>query len=160
MKNTIKRDYDRTVREDGSIDLTFKAARFLDAGINTFIVVVWGIVVAVLLMNISPKMETVQGLLFFWLAIAGGSIYALISIIRGTQVIKIHPKKGIEFRSESIPFSDIDNIGTIFKTNKQNGPATLYVETNGSQVKITQCKQSLATALKKEITDASGAEWG
>lgn len=159
MKNTIKRDYERTALEDGSIDLTFKGARFLNAGINTLVIVIWAVVATIILLNIGPKMESVESLLFFLAALAGGSIYALFSIIRETQVIKIHPNKGIGFRGESIPFSDIHMIGTIFRTNKQNGPATLYAETNGVQVKIAQCKHSLAMALKKEIQDASGIEW-
>ena len=159
MKNTIKRDYERTVLEDGSIDLTFKASRFLDAGTNTIVIGIWGVVVTMLLMAISPKIKSVEGFFFFLAVMAGGSIYTLISIVREMQVIKIHPNKGIEFRGESLPFSDILNIGMTTRTNKSNGPATLYVESNGKQVKVAQCKESLANALKNEIKNSSGIEW-
>lgn len=159
MKNTIKREYERTVLEDGSIDLSFDAPRYLDNATNYLMIILVMAGFGLILGTFIPKINSAGGLLFLWVVAFGAFVYAIRSILRHIQVIKIHPGKGIEFRGESIPFSDIDVVGVLSPKGATNGISWLILETNGKQVKIAAVKNSLASALKSEIMSSSETKW-
>lgn len=159
MQNTIKREYERTVQEDGSIDLSFNALRYLDNATNFFLLILLLAFAGVILGAIAPNIHSPGGMLFLWAVVIGGFVYTGRSALRHTQIIKIHPNKGIEFRGESIPFSEIQTIGLLTTKGTANSLGYLYVESNGKQVKVTKAKESLANALKLEIQNSSGMDW-
>lgn len=173
MESSFKKGYDRTVNADSSVQLSFKSEKIGAhsgsgfAGILVFAMlpVSCAVTSPVLLpfYDGRAKDPLSLGALFFWLACAFALwIYGVRKFnIRKTTLL-IKPKEGLIFGGKQLPFSEIQNIGTMNETTGRNAKGTAYVYANshGQQIKVTSyVPLALADAISEEIKSSSGIEW-
>lgn len=153
MENTVKKNYQRTVNSDGSIDIKYKGARFTNefsfAGI--FLGLLFLAVYLIFSQSFFPnnKIWITTVIVIFWLS--------LWFIFYTNLNIKIIPQKGIHFYNHQVPFSDITQIG--IRSAKDNRSGKLFIQSRGTEVLVANAKKSIVEALQIEIEQSSGIIW-
>lgn len=166
MESSFKKGYDRTVNADSSVQLSFKSEK-IGAHSGSGFAGIW--VFAMLPVSCAVTSPVLLPLpnhplaLFFWFACAIALwIYGVRKFnIRKTTLL-IKPKEGLIFGGKQLPFSEIQNIGTMNETTGRNAKGTAYVYANshGQQIKVTSyVPLALADAISEEIKSSSGIEW-
>lgn len=171
MESSFKKGYERTVNTDGSIELKYKAKRMSPAAMAgagmAAILVLFPVSCAVTLPVASMFNDHGQSLgqtskgLWTTLAIILyiGILYFLVNT-KGSLVIK--PNQGLIFNGKQLPFSEIQNIGTIDHPNAKvkAGASFVYAGSHGTQIRVTKyVPLALAEAVAAEIKQSSGMGW-
>ena len=172
MENSFKKNYDKKVNPDGSIQLSFKSKRFALHSLPMFPMLLMMIMLVIFTVSCAasyPFIPTHRGPyggqevnLLTWVVAAGVltlliTIFGSIAVLDVKDVVTIKPGEGLLFREKSLPFADVSVIGV---TNLTGGGAYVHAESNGHEVKITRnISLELANQINREIKSASGVTW-
>jgi hypothetical protein len=168
MESSFKKSYQKTMNPDGSFELAFKSKRLnprTAAGVGMLIV--FAMLPASCAVTLPVAMLFGTGRDFMsvpvWIALTlitfGIGCYMIANTSSKVVVV---PNKGLVFKGKNLPFSDIQNIGTIHTPALGNskGSAYVYAESFGTQVNISKyITLSLADSLVAEIKESSGVVW-
>ena len=153
MENTVKKNYQRTVNSDGSIDITYTGGRFR----NGFLVagITLGLIFLLCYLIFSQSFFPNNPI---WIVTVIVAIILAGKFLLYTKLnIKIIPQKGIHFYNHQVPFSEISQIGVKLPDNNING--MLYIISQGTEVVVADAKKSIVKSLQIEIEKYSGIIW-
>ena len=160
MENSIQRAYEKTVAEDGTIELEFKCKRFGQGS------AAGGFILALLLLPASCAVTSVVpeniknadgGALVIWIILSVALWLGVLQFaFKTSHTLTLKPQTGIIFEGMQLPFADISNIGT----NSDGSSAYIYVVSQGNEVRLGKyLKPALADAIVAEIKGVSGTTW-
>lgn len=168
MQSSFKKSYEKNVLPDGSFELEFKSKR-----LNPRTAASFGTLIVLAMMPASCAVTLPVAMLFgprgemfsvpAWLVMSF-IVYgvACFMIANSSSKLVVIPNQGIVVNGKKLPFSDIQNIGTIHIPSLGNskGSAFVYAETFGTQVNLSKfITLSLADSIVAEIKSVSGVEW-
>lgn len=171
MESSFKKGYEKNVNADGSIELKYKAKRMSPAAMAgagmVAILVLFPVSCAVTLPVASmfndhgqSLGQTSKGL---WTTLAIILYIAILYFLVNTKSsLIIKPNQGLVFDGKQLPFSDMQNIGTINHPNAKvkAGAAFVYAGSHGNQIRLTKyIPLALAEAVSSEIKQSSGITW-
>lgn len=168
MESNFKKSYQKTMNPDGSYELSFKSKRLNPrsaAGVG--LLIVFALLPASCAVTLPVAMLFGSGRDFMsvpaWLGMSL-TVYAIACylIANSSSKLLVIPNKGVVIKGKNLPFSDIQNIGTIHipALGNSKGSAYVYAETFGTQVNLSKfVTLSLADSLVAEIKESSGVVW-
>lgn len=159
MESSFKKTYEKVSNTDGSFDLKFKSQR--NGGSIGFVVLGWFIPGCWLAWKISDSIDRYSATVWViaYLLVLVLPVVVIAYAFKREQTITVIPNQGLKFDGRSLPFDDVQTIGTQAKGQRKNNAYVLAV-THGTKVKLTSfVSESLAQALATEIKDASGTTW-
>ena len=168
MESSFKKSYEKTMNPDGSYELSFKSKRLNPksaAGVG--LLIVFALLPASCAVTLPVAMFFGTGRDFMsvpaWLGMTL-VVYAIACylIANSSSELLVIPNKGLVIKGKNLPFSDIQNIGTIHlpALGNSKGSAYVYAETFGTQVNLSKyITLSLADSLVAEIKESSGVVW-
>ena len=169
MESSFEKAFDKQVNPDGSIDLTFKTTRISVHSANAFSLIMLLILFPVSCAVTSPVMFMLYDKQASRDGFQGGAIlmwnlaaFLLCFFVarwykEGKTTLTIKPHEGIIFEGKQLPFTDIQEVGTMHETilNNPIGTSYVYAKSHGNQIKVTKyVPLSLAEAIVSEINKA------
>jgi hypothetical protein len=171
MESSFKKAYEKNVLPDGSIEINYKAKRMSPAAMAgagmLAVLILFPASCAVTLpvaaiFNSSGESlgQTSKGL---WFALAVLLYFPMLYFLlnaKGSLTIK--PNQGLIFEGKNLPFSDVQNIGTIEHPNAKvkAGEAFVYAVSHGAKIRVTKyIPLALAATFVQEIKTGSGIDW-
>jgi hypothetical protein len=171
MESSFKKGYEKNVLPDGSVELNYKAKR-----ISPSVMASAGVLAIFILFPASCAVtlpfaamfndanqslgQTSKGL---WMTLALVLYIVILYFFVNTKAtLTIKPNEGLLFLGKQLPFSEIQNMGTIDHPNARSkaGAAFVYAESHGKQINITKyIPLSLAEAIEVEIKSVSHSVW-
>lgn len=164
MENTVTKGYSKKTNSDGSVELSFKSKRF---GVGTSPTWIMVVLVVVMLSTCAatypfiPMTRNDYGSLRFdkgtWAMVSFPLYLVIIWLISNTKdVITVKPGEGLMFRGQSLPFSDISDIGVTTEHGGRAVAALVYATANGAKVNLSRSvTPELANAIRGEIFNLS-----
>ena len=161
MESSSKKAYERTVKSDGSIELTFEARRLSKSASSSLAVAMLlgsCTVTSPLLLTLTDKKsvrdEFPVGPIIMWLMIA----FALwIFVVRKTNLSRgklvVMPNEGVLFSGKRLLFKDLQHVGVERDSSAtDSSSAYVYARSGGATIKLTgYVTAALAGALVQNI---------
>lgn len=167
MESSFKKNYERTVQSDGTIEIVHDQVR-IPPSMGTAVMILMTIV-------LLPTSCAIGGAFHGYDARASNVpwtittmiIYVILCFVVGRLLVKgknhllIKPNQGIVIHGKSLPFSDIQTIGTETLVNgNKKANSYAYAESHGNRIPFTKhVSQSLAEAIATEVKASSGYKW-
>lgn len=171
MESSFKKGYEKNVLPDGSVELNYKAKRMspsMMAGAGMLAILILfpascavTLPVAAMFNDARESLgQTSKGL---WLTLAV-ILYTLMLyfLVNTKATLVIKPNQGLLFKGKQLPFSAIQNVGTIDHPNAKikAGAAFVYADSHGTKIEVTKfIPLALAKTFVEEIKASSGLEW-
>jgi len=160
LKSSFKKDYEKQVHPDGSVELIFRSRRIgrLSSGASVALIMfVW--------LAIYFTMMAYFGIdnAFIVFVIAAIILFSMIAFaFRTKSTIMVKPRVGLIFDGKQLPFSDIESIGIessgAFLAPK--GIGRVYARSYGKEISLTAYMAlPRAQSIRSEIFAASGIKW-
>jgi len=166
MESSFKKEYERQVMMDGSIQVTFRSkavGAHAKSGFGALSLILFPVSCAITSpvpykmiasdANGADKSEALLVWNFLAIAIWLGVLWIYNN--RQSKLI-IKPRQGVVFGAKQLPYAEIDELGTMTESTRNHpvGTAYVYAKTNGREVKLTKyVPQALAEAILREITN-------
>lgn len=168
MKSSFKKGYERTVRQDGSVELSFTSQLIHGDKNNRGLAVL--LVVPALLASCGvsdtfglQRNREAGSVVLTMLMIAGAlwlaAYLGMNWLLRRRQSITVVPHVGLRFGSKQLTFSDVQSVGVIERPSNGQGDPTsyLYANSRGQSIKLSgYIPSSVAMAVRNEIAALSG----
>ena len=171
MESSFKKAYEKNVLPDGSIELHYKAKRMspstmVGALVAAFLLLLPAscaitLPVAAMFNTARESLgDTSKGL---WMALAMPLYVVMVYFLVNTKAtLVIKPREGLLFKGKQLPFSEVQNIGTMDHPNGNSKASTAYAyaDSHGKKIEVTKyVPLTLATAIMEEIKVGSGIAW-
>jgi len=171
MQSSFTKGYEKEVQSDGSIVLKYKAKRMSPsamAGAGMLAILILfptscAVTLPVAAMFNDARQSLGQTSKGLWLTLAVLLYIVILYFLVNTKAtLTVMPHKGLLFAGKQLPFSELQNIGTIDHPNAKlkAGAAFVYAESHGKQIAVTKyIPLSLAAAIVEDIKSGSGVAW-
>lgn len=168
MESSFKKTYEKKQNPDGSFDIIFQSSKLRGNPIGFYIAWVMPsfYITYKLLDGITGSMAArMSGGQAFTLWVVLELLvlilppYFLVKLLQQDEVITVLPNQGIKFGERSLPFNDIQTLGTSTLGNQRKN-CHVYAVSHGTNIKVSgNVTGDLAEAVANELRAASGSTW-
>lgn len=162
MNNTLKKTINTTETADGTVVLTYEKSSVFEMApsVALFKSAILGFFVVLPLKMMAGGAGGGAGIAAFILMVAVIAAAIKFWFLGKSMKLTVKPNEYLSFDSHTVPFSEIETIGTKGVVTSGSGPTRVYIVSNGTQAFVTrEVSFALANALSLKIQHLSGKAW-